>query len=67
MIRYSIIVLAIIGTAATAIAAITPNHDTFETPSTNVTVIEKNQAFPQVGPIYVEDCEHEDCSEESEG
>ena len=33
MIRYSIIVLAIIGTAATAIAAITPNHDTLETPS----------------------------------
>ncbi|MBC8037335.1 MAG: hypothetical protein H7X89_08970 [Rhizobiales bacterium] len=29
----------------------------------NVTIIEKNQAFPVFGPITVEVCENEDCSE----
>jgi hypothetical protein len=29
----------------------------------NVTVIEKNQAFPILGPITVEVCQVEDCSE----
>ena len=29
----------------------------------NVTVIEKNQAWPLVGPLVVEACETEDCSD----
>ncbi len=29
----------------------------------NVTVIQKNQAFPVLGPIVVEACQYEDCSE----
>lgn len=29
----------------------------------NVTVIEKNQAYPVLGPIVVEACQIEDCSE----
>ncbi len=29
----------------------------------NVTVIEKNQAFPVVGPIVVDQCKTDDCSE----
>ncbi|MGL4296145.1 MAG: hypothetical protein ACRCTG_10545 [Aestuariivirga sp.] len=44
MIRYSIFVLAIVGTAATAIAAITPDHRPFDPQGRNVTVIAKNQA-----------------------
>jgi hypothetical protein len=28
----------------------------------NVTVMHKNQAFPLVGPLVVEDCLNEDCS-----
>ena len=31
--------------------------------SSNVTVIEKNQAFPVLGPIIVQACQIEDCSE----
>jgi hypothetical protein len=67
MIRYGILVLAIIGTAATATAALGPSRDSSIISDRNVTVIEKNQAFPQVGPLYVEDCEHEDCSDEPQG
>lgn len=29
----------------------------------NVTVIEKNQAFPVIGPLVVVPCQTEDCSE----
>ena len=60
MIRYSTFVLAILGSAATAIAALAP-ADAVVT-SRNMTVIEKNQAFPQFGPLVVETCEVEDCS-----
>ncbi len=44
MIRYSIFVLAIVGTAAPAIAAITPDHRSFDPKARNVTVITKDQA-----------------------
>ena len=60
MIRYSTFVLAILGSAATAIAALAPAS--VEVSSRNMTVIEKNQAFPQFGPLVVEPCEVEDCS-----
>ena len=33
------------------------------TVTANMTVIEKNQAFPVLGPITVEPCQIEDCSE----
>jgi hypothetical protein len=61
--RYTVFILAVLGSAATAIAAIAPVPDGFEQPSTNVTIIEKNQAFPLIGPLVVEDCIIEDCSE----
>ena len=47
MIRYSIFVLAIVGTAATAIAAITPDHRIFDPQGRNITVIEKSPAGHQ--------------------
>jgi hypothetical protein len=62
MLRYALFALAILGSAATAIAAIAPVTDEF-TSARNVTVIEKNQAFPVFGPIIVEQCVNEDCSE----
>ena len=61
--RYTIFILTVLGSAATAIAAIAPAPDGFEQSSTNVTIIEKNQAFPLIGPLAVEDCIIEDCSE----
>jgi hypothetical protein len=63
MIRYTFLVLAIVGTAATAIAAIGPATESAASRSTNVTVIHKNDAFPVLGPISVEPCAVEDCSD----
>lgn len=59
MIRYSLFALTVLATAATAIAAVAPTKDDFS----NVTVIEKNQAFPVYGPLVVEQCTMEDCSD----
>ena len=63
MIRYTLFVLAVFGSAATAIAAIAPSHDLIPANTKNVTVIEKNQAFPVYGPLVVEQCVMEDCSD----
>jgi hypothetical protein len=63
MIRYTLFVLTTLATAATAIAAIAPAHEEIDVTARNVTVIEKNQAFPVYGPIVVEQCATEDCSE----
>ena len=61
MARYSLFLLIVLASGASAIAAIAP-AERLETRSANVTVIEKNQAFPLVGPLVVEECETEDCS-----
>ena len=58
--RYTLFVLIVMGSAATAIAAIAP--EPFNPHAANITVIEKNQAWPLVGPLTVEDCRNEDCS-----
>ena len=61
MIRYTLFALAILGTAATAIAAVQPGAPAQV--SANSTVIQKNSPFPVVGPIVVEECALEDCSD----
>ena len=63
MIRYTLFVLTILATAASAIAAMAPAHEDIDLSASNVTVIEKNQAFPVFGPIVIEGCAVEDCSE----
>lgn len=61
--RYTLFVLIVAGSAASAIAAIAPEHRTgFESNPANVTVVEKNQAWPLVGPLIVEDCMTDDCA-----
>ena len=62
MIRQTLFVLAILGTAATAIAAAHPEGAADWT-SRNITVIEKNDPFPVLGRITVEACAMEDCSD----
>ena len=63
MTRYTAFLLIVLGTAASALAAVAPEQRTaLEVTGSNVTVIEKNQAFPLVGPLEVEDCLNEDCS-----
>ncbi len=62
MTRYTLFALAVIGSAATAIASIAPTTQT-SSPA-NITVVAKNQAFPQFGDLIIEECAVEDCSEE---
>ena len=65
MIRYTLFVLAVAGSAATAwativpVAAIPAKH--------NVTVVEKNQFWPVEGTLKVEKCDVEDCSDTPQG
>jgi hypothetical protein len=61
MIRYTLFAIAILGTAGTAIAAVGPGQ--LARPAANVTVIEKNSPFPVIGPLVVEECAKEDCSD----
>jgi hypothetical protein len=62
MIRYSLFVFAVIGSAATAVAAIAPNSATQINPM-NVTVIEKNQTWHVVNELTVQECAVADCSD----
>jgi hypothetical protein len=62
MTRYTAFLLIALGTAATALAAVNPEQRTErEVPGPNVTVIEKNQAFPLMGPFEVEECLDAEC------
>jgi hypothetical protein len=63
MIRYTLFVAAVLGSAGYAIAAIAPGEATALNPKTT-TVIEKNLAFPVLGELVFEECAVEDCSEE---
>ncbi|MEI8180333.1 hypothetical protein [Aestuariivirga sp.] len=61
--RTTLYLLIALGTAASALASVSPKEATqFEPPSQNETVIEKNQAFPLVGPLTVQECLNEDCT-----
>lgn len=65
MVRYTLFVIAVIGSAATAVASINPAATI--TNSKNVTVIEKNQFWPLEGELVVEKCAVEDCSDTPQG
>lgn len=57
---YMLIALA---TAASAVASVSPREASSIQPvSRNETVIEKNQAFPLLGPLTVEECLNADCT-----
>lgn len=63
MIRYALIALAlaIAATGATALASINP-AEVVVVPK-NTTFIAKNSAWPVLGPLMVEQCAKEDCSD----
>lgn len=63
MIRYSIFGLALALLAAAAIAAVTPSGEDFRVLGRHFNVIEKNTATPTYGPLVVERCAVEDCSD----
>ncbi|NMD09276.1 MAG: hypothetical protein GYA66_14995 [Phyllobacteriaceae bacterium] len=62
MVRYTLFLAIVFGSAATAIASIAP--DVAISNPANITIVAKNQAFPQFGDIILEECATEDCSEE---
>ena len=63
MTRTTLYMLIALASAASALASVSPKEATSIEPATrNETVIEKNQAFPLVGPLTVEDCLNEDCT-----
>ena len=64
MLRYSMFLIATAGFFAGVISSAAPDRAAATgAPGHNETVIVKNQAFPVFGPIEVEDCADEDCSE----
>ena len=63
MIRYTFFVLTVMATAATAIAAVNTGSPEATGPVKTMTVIQKNRPVPVIGPIVVEQCAMEDCSD----
>ncbi len=66
MFRYTLFVLAVAGSAATAVAAIAPGTSTAINPK-NVTIIEKTQSWHVVNELTVQTCAMEDCSDTPQG
>ena len=61
--RTTLYLLIALASTASAVAAVSPRERTELLPvSANETVIEKNQAFPLIGPLVVEDCLDADCT-----
>ncbi|WP_374330914.1 hypothetical protein [Aestuariivirga sp.] len=61
--RTTLYLLIALGTAASALASVSPREATrIEPVSSHETVIEKNQALPLVGPLTVQECLNDDCT-----
>jgi hypothetical protein len=65
MIRYTLFALAVLGSAATAVASI--NTGNVVMPGKNVTVIEMNNIWASQADLTVEACAKEDCSDTPQG
>jgi hypothetical protein len=66
LLRYMTFFAVVIGSAALAVAAIAPDDMPHSNPD-NVTVIYKTTDFPVSGPIVLESCAVEDCSDTVDG
>lgn len=60
MIRTAVIALSLTATAFAAVAMV-PSSEITGTHTVKETVIEKNQAWPNVGPLVFEDCQTATC------
>lgn len=61
--RTTIYLLIAMASAASALASVAPHEGTRLQPDpVHETVIEKNQAFPLMGPLTVDECLNEDCT-----
>jgi hypothetical protein len=63
MIRYAFALTLALGAIAGVAAAVEASAARSLHDITNRTVIEKNSPFPVLGPLVVEECQLEDCSD----
>ena len=65
MIRYAIILMAAMGTAAAASAFASAHTGKAHVvlAAAHETVVEKNSPFPVLGPLVVQECAKDDCSD----
>ena len=63
MIRYTLFVLTVLGTAATAVANVQPYHSGTTSNPANVSIFYKTDVGPVVGDLVLEQCAKEDCSD----
>ena len=63
MLRYAFVLTLALGTIAGVAAAVEAASATSGHVSANQTVVEKTSPFPVVGPITVEECVRDDCSD----
>jgi hypothetical protein len=61
MIRYTLFIVTIVATAATALAAVRPAPDMVN--PNNLTIIAKNDLSPVLNSLVFETCALEDCSD----
>ena len=63
MIRYTLFVLTVLGTAATAVANVAPANSVVASNPKNVSVFYKTDVSPIIGALVLEQCAKEDCSD----
>ena len=63
MIRYTVFVLTVLGTAVTAIANVAPAKTYTAGVTMNVSIFYKSDEAPVSGPLVLEQCAKEDCSD----
>jgi hypothetical protein len=63
MIRYTVFVITVLGTAVTAIANVAPAKIYSAGVTKNVSIFYKSNEAPFVGPLVLEQCAKEDCSD----
>ena len=63
MIRYTLFVITVLGTAATAIANVAPANSNVAINSKNVSIFYKTDTAPMIGALVFEKCLNEDCSD----
>jgi hypothetical protein len=63
MIRYAFALTIALGAIAGVTAAVEASSAKAQHAAANQTVIEKNSPFPVIGPLVVEECVKDDCSD----
>ena len=63
MIRYAFALTIALGAIAGVTAAVEASSAKAQRAAANQTVIEKNSPFPVIGPLVVEECVKDDCSD----